>query len=283
MAREYHLEPISNVAVAIAYDGGDFYGYARQNVLRSVQGSFEEALATLADGPFKTAVAGRTDRGVHALSQVVSASFAQEQKFDLAKVQRSLDRLTPRSISIISVKEAPAEFHARFSAVARRYRYLISSAPLELPHDRRISWNLGASIDVSALVSASAILVGEHDFSTFCRRDPNAGSLIRLVNEVAIVKAGRNLFGFEIDANAFCHQMVRSLVGFLALVATGRRDPADFGKALRAKDRSTGENLAPPEGLFLTAVRYREPFINLNVIDDMDYPVLWKSRHPEIG
>ena len=126
-------------------------------------------------------------------------------------------------------------------------------------------------------------LLGEHDFSTFCRRDPGGASLTRRVDALAMVKVGRDLFGFEIEANAFCHQMVRSLVGFLGQVALSKRSPEDLFEALGARNRAQGQDLAPPQGLFLVGIGYREPFGALTVRHQDDYPLVWESHYSQIG
>ena len=274
---------MSNLALTIAYDGGEFSGYARQLGQYTVQGVLEDALAKLSEGGFRTAVAGRTDRGVHALCQVVSCAFVVEQRLDLAKLARSLERMTPQSISIVSIVAVPAEFHARFSASWRRYRYLLSTAAFELPHLRRLSWALGPELEISAMAGAAELLLGERDFATFCRKDPGGATLVRRVDEVAFVKLGRDLFGFEIEANAFCHQMVRAVVGYLVMVGLGERSRADFGVALGARSRRLGVNLAPPEGLFLVGIGYREPFEGVTVRHSDDFQIVWKSRCTEVG
>ncbi len=283
MAHHYDFQSVRNLALTLAYDGTEFSGYARQEGQRTVQGVLEEALAVLLPGSFRTAVAGRTDRGVHALCQVVSCAMELDHVVDLAKFRRSLEKLTPRSLSIIAVAPVDGEFHARYTAIWRRYRYLISTSSAEIPHIRNLSWSLGPGIDLDSFKRAAQMLLGEHDFTTFCRRDPGGASLTRRVDALAMVKVGRDLFGFEIQANAFCHQMVRSLVGFLGQVALSKRSPEDFLDAMAARNRARGQDLAPPEGLFLVGVGYREPFGALTVRHQGDYPLVWESHYSQIG
>lgn len=277
MPHAYHEIEARNLALTIAYDGSAFAGYARQRGdLPTVQGSLEEALSTIVGERFRTVVAGRTDRGVHALAQVVGLFLDEERPFDLSKVRKSLDSLTPSSISVLAVRSAPEEFHARFSAVWRRYRYLISSREADVPHLRRLCWHLGPDFRADPLGEAARSMLGELDFSTFCRRDPAGGSLRRRVEEVSLYSVATGLWALEIRANAFCHQMVRSLVGYLGLVAVGDKSAAAFAEALAARDRALGVTLAPPHGLYLVGVGYKEPYQDLGALDDGGFRELWR-------
>ncbi|MDA8261858.1 MAG: tRNA pseudouridine(38-40) synthase TruA [Actinomycetota bacterium] len=281
MPHAYHEIATRDLALTIAYDGTAFAGYARQKgELPTVQGALEEALVTVVGEGFRTVVAGRTDRGVHALAQVVGLSLEEERSLDLSKVRKSLDSLTPASISVLAVKAAPEGFHARFSAVWRRYRYLISSRDADVPHLRRLCWHLGPDFRAEPLAEAAPAMLGERDFSTFCRRDPGGGSLYRRVEEVSLYSVATGVWALEIRANAFCHQMVRSLVGYLGLVAVGDKPASAFADALAAADRAKGVTLAPPEGLYLVGVGYKEPYAELGTLDVGGFRELWSYTLP---
>ena len=281
MPHAYREVATRDLALTIAYEGSAFAGYARQKgELPTVQGALEEALTTVVGEGFRTVVAGRTDRGVHALAQVVGLSLEAERFFDLSKVRKSLDSLTPRSISVLAVKAAPAGFHARFSAVWRRYRYLISSREADVPHLRRLCWHLGPGFSAEPLAEAAPAMLGERDFSTFCRRDPAGGSLNRRVEEVSFYAVGTGLWALEIRANAFCHQMVRSVMGYLGLVALGSKPASSFADALAAADRAFGVTLAPPEGLYLVGVGYKEPYAEFGTLDVGGFRELWSYTLP---
>ena len=259
--RSYSVQTLSNFALEIAYDGTDFLGYAKQPGKFTVQGVLEKALClVLGTETFSTFVSGRTDKGVHALSQVVSVSIEHTVQLDLDKLVRSLEKLTPESISVARAVVVDEGFHARFSAVERRYWYFISTSEFEIPHLRRVSWNVGSSFDLGAFFAGAKTLVGEHDFSSFCRKDLNGGSLVRRVESVGLYESAVDLFVFEIRANAFCHQMVRSIVGFLTEIARGDGAYRDIEAFMNTRCRAKGANLAPPQGLFLSGINFREPY-----------------------
>ncbi|KJF18559.1 tRNA pseudouridine(38-40) synthase TruA [Acidithrix ferrooxidans] len=262
--RNYLPQEVNNLAIEFAYDGSAFSGYARQHDQVTVQGDLEAALRAVLGDSFRTFVSGRTDRGVHANSQFVSVVLEDPKYIDLDKFRRSIERLTSASIAIRAVWSMPEDFHARFSAVARRYRYCLLTGDFALPMERRAGWHIGSPLDRDALFAAASYLVGEKNFATFCRADPNGGSLNRRVSEVSVFETDRDHIHIEIEANAFCHQMVRALVGYLVKVALGNATPWDFSRALDAQDRSKGVDLAPPYGLFLIMVRFEERFEFLN-------------------
>ena len=236
----------------IAYDGSEFKGFARQEGLRTVQGELESALATVLETAIETSVAGRTDSGVHARGQVVS--FRYEGEVDLARLPRSLNGLVGPEVSVHSVSMAPDGFNARFSATWRRYRYLIGIGPSGDPLTRAFVWQVGRGLDVEAMRSAGAAFVGEHDFSSFCR-STEGSSNVRRVTELTIDEED-GLLRIWVQANAFCHQMVRSVVGYLYDVGRGFSDGELVGEVIAARDRGAVATVAPPHGLTLWAVGY---------------------------
>jgi tRNA pseudouridine38-40 synthase len=238
--------------IDLAYDGTGFRGYARQEGLRTVQGELEGALATLLGGSVETAVAGRTDAGVHARGQV--ASFDAEP-IDTGAITRSLNGILGPEIAVRAVTEADTDFHARFSAKSRRYRYTIDQRAAAEPLDRNRVWAVGRRLDVAAMAVVAGELAGEHDFSSFCRSVEDRSN-VRLVTEARWEEEGSDLIHFWIQANAFCHQMVRSLVGFAYDVGRGFSDPAATGAVIAARDRAGVATVAPPHGLTLWEVDY---------------------------
>ena len=236
----------------VAYDGSGFSGYARQAGLRTVQGELESALAVALRTAIDTSVAGRTDAGVHARGQVVS--FEYEGDVDLVRLPRSLNGIVGPEVSVRSASMVPEGFNARFSATWRRYRYLIDMGPSPDPLMRGFVWHIGRPLDVEAMRSAGAAFVGEHDFSAFCR-SVEGSSNVRRVTELAIGE-GDGLLRTWVQANAFCHQMVRSIVGYLYDVGRGFSDGARVGEVISAGDRGALATVAPPHGLTLWAVGY---------------------------
>lgn len=236
----------------IAYDGSGFHGYARQTGQRTVQGDLEAALQTLLKEEVKTAVAGRTDAGVHARHQVVS--FAHAGGIDTASFARSLRGLVAPQIAVLEMTVVPDDFSARFSATSRRYRYRIDTRPAHDPLERAFVWHVGRSLDVTAMSEAAASFLGEHDFTSFCRSIEGKSNVRRLTR--LEVEESDGLLDVWAEANAFCHQMVRSLVGHLYDVGRGFSDPSRASEVLTALDRSAVATVAPPHGLTLWEVRY---------------------------
>ena len=253
-----------HLRLLVAYDGTDFHGFAENAGVRTVGGELRSALTTVLGSPVELTCAGRTDAGVHARGQVVSVRGELDAaSVDRERLRASLVGMLGPEVVVRSVDVAPAGFDARFSATGRTYRYRILDRPDPDPFLARQVWWIPESLDVGAMGAAAGELLGEHDFSTFCRRpkgDPDA-SLVRRVEEAAFRREdgegdGPGVLRFEITASAFCHQMVRSVVGLLAEVGRGRRSVADVARALEARDRAHLPTLAPPRGLTLWSVRY---------------------------
>lgn len=238
--------------IDLAYDGTGFHGYARQPDVRTVQGDLETALGHHA-GPVETFVAGRTDKGVHAAGQVVS--FGADDELDVAGVRRSLNRQLGPEIAILDMSEAPADFHARFSATGRSYRYLVLDREPPDPFLARTSWHYGRRLDEAAMNQAAAAFAGEHDFASFCRKAGDR-STVRLVRRASWVRERADLLAFEVEASSFCHQMVRSFVALCVEVGRGRVEAERVGAILAARDRHAAKGAAPPHGLTLVAVQY---------------------------
>lgn len=236
----------------VAYDGSGFNGYARQEGLRTVQGELESALATYLKTPVATAVAGRTDAGVHARAQVVS--FQYEGQVELTRLRRALNGIVGPEVSVRQVSLMPDDFNARFSAIWRRYRYWLDTRPAPDPLYRHTVWHVGRQLDVEAMTATASAFVGEHDFSSFCRSVEGASNT-RRVGEVSL-EAVDGLIDIWVEANAFCHQMVRSIVGYLYDVGRGFSDGSLVGEVIAAQDRSSVATVAPPHGLILWEVGY---------------------------
>lgn len=241
--------------VDLSYDGSGFHGFARQaGGIRTVQGSMEEALARVLREDVDLTVAGRTDTGVHARHQVVS--FEAGREMDPRKIARALTSLLGPEIVATGAWVVPDGFSARFDAVWRAYRYRILVGPTPDPLRRHTVWHVDHALDVDAMDRAARGFVGSYDFASFCRRREGAGTE-RTVYESGVDDDG-DLVVFAIRARAFCHQMVRSITGFLVDVGRGRRSPDDVAPALAARDRSAAPSPAPPTGLVLWEVGYPE-------------------------
>ncbi len=245
---------VSVIKLTLAYDGTDFRGWARQPRVRTVQDVVEDTLARMLGEPPSLSVAGRTDAGVHAAGQV--ASFPAPDEVDPVRVQRMLNGVLGPEVVCLDARQMPDGFDARFSATGRRYLYRLDRADLPGPFDARFVWYRPGELAVGRMRAAARILVGEHDFGSFCRTPERPGaSTVRDLRRLTVRATGTRL-EVRAEANAFLHQMVRSLVGTLVAVGEGKLEPDAMGEVLRAKDRSAAGPVAPAHGLTLLRVTY---------------------------
>lgn len=198
-------------------------------------------------------VAGRTDTGVHARHQVVS--FSATRDVPVSQVRRATTSMLGPEVVATGCVQVPAGFSARFDATSRTYRYHVLDSEVADPLRRHTTWHVPAHLDVAAMNRAAGEFVGEHDFATFCRRK-DGRSTIRTVYEAGVRRESDDTVVFEIRAKAFCHQMVRSLTGFLVEVGRGRRPADAVVELLAARDRAVVPSPAPPAGLVLWHVEY---------------------------
>lgn len=254
---------VNRVKLVLAYDGTDFHGFAAQPGVRTIGGELSDSLETMFGDVPEMICAGRTDAGVHAWGQVVHFEVEQAllARYDMNRFARSLNRQLGPEIVVRDAVVVPNDFHARFSATQRIYRYKILLAPNNVPFSRHAHWWIPGSLDTDAMQASCEIILGEHDFSTFCRK-PKSEEVVSLVRHIDSAQwtvrecdTGLEL-QFEIAGNAFCHQMVRSLTGYIVEIGRGNRSLDEFDYALEARDRQFGAPLAPPQGLCLWEVRY---------------------------
>ena len=243
--------------VDLAYDGAGFAGWARQPGQRTVQGTVEEALATVLRAPVGLTVAGRTDAGVHATGQVAHADVPGEAWSAVAgTLVRRLAGVLPADVRVTAVAPAAPGFDARFSALFRRYAYRVTDAPWGADPMRRhdtLGWPRPLGLD--ALRAAAGGLLGEHDFAAFCKRREGAGT-VRTLHRLDWARRPDGVLVATVQADAFCHMMVRGLVGALLAVGEGRR-PVDWpASLLDSRERSGAVAVAPAHGLALVQVGY---------------------------
>ncbi|GLU49321.1 tRNA pseudouridine(38-40) synthase TruA [Nocardiopsis ansamitocini] len=243
----------------ISYDGTDFSGWAHQPGLRTVQGTLQEALARVLRLEQEAAIgcAGRTDAGVHARGQVAEVAIpARLWAEEGDRLLRRLAGVLPPDVRVRAVGRAPEGFSARFSPLFRRYVYRVSDAPGGVDPLRRndVLWHRHP-LDVDLMNRAAAKLLGEHDFAAYCRRREGA-STIRELQRVEWEREGEHLYAGTVQADAFCHNMVRALVGALLAVGDGRRGPDWPAEVLSARVRDSSVHVVSPRGLSLEEVRY---------------------------
>jgi len=243
----------------VAYDGGAFHGFAEQPGVRTVAGVLREAIERVVRHPVEITCAGRTDRGVHAWGQVISLDV--DAGCDLVGLQRSLVKLCGPDVVVREATEAAPDFNARFSATGRTYRYTVLNRPVPDPFLARTAWHVVPPLDRELLALACDPFIGEHDFSAFCRRpkpgpDGQPVSLVRRVRRAAWTDLGEGVLRLEIEATAFCHQMVRSIVGTIVAAGHSQVRAGDILGILRGGDRARAAPIAPPQGLCLWHVGY---------------------------
>jgi tRNA pseudouridine38-40 synthase len=242
--------------LTIAYDGAPFAGWQSQAGGNTVQDIIETALARVAQTPIRLHGAGRTDAGVHALGQVAHFDAPAESRMTAAEWQRALNGTLPPAVRIFRARRARADFHARFQAAGKIYRYDLCTAPVLPPHLFRRAWHMPHPLDIAALRAALDLFVGSHDFRSFAanRRSP-VSDPVRCIEAIRIAQSGASL-RLTFEGNGFLYKMVRMLAGAGIRVAQGREETGTL-RELLANPRSEGWTfVAPADGLYLVRVRY---------------------------
>ncbi len=240
-----------NYKLILEYDGSHFHGWQVQPGLRTVQGELEAAIATLTGEKVRVNCAGRTDRGVHALGQVVN--FQLQESWSPERMLVGLNGITGRDVAVIAAEVVPDSFHARFDALARQYVYQICLRPLAVGRQYRFYCKF--PLDLQAMKEASQCLLGEHAFEAFSQKSPDEKHYLSRVERVEW-EDHDGLLTFRIRANRFLHHMVRLIVGTLIQVGRGKLTPEEFAKILADRNRNHIGFAAPPHGLFLERVFY---------------------------
>jgi tRNA pseudouridine38-40 synthase len=244
---------MSRIALGLEYDGSRFLGWQTQPGGGTVQDALQPALAAIAGTSVEVTGAGRTDRGVHARLQVVH--FDTEAKRPSSAWVRGVNALLPDSVAVLWSHEVPDDFHARYSARARTYRYELLNRPVRAALEAQYVGWFHLPLDVEKMRAAAALLAGEHDFSAFRSSECQAKSPVRTIDRFEITRQGETIH-FVVRANAFLHHMVRNLVGTLVYVGKGKHPPEWVTELLRSKDRTKSAPTFGPEGLYLEKIDY---------------------------
>lgn len=241
------------IALGVEYDGRPYCGWQSQPNGMTVQDNLQQALTQIAAMPVSVNAAGRTDTGVHALEQVVH--FETEAVRPLTAWVRGVNALLPDSIAVRWAHVVPDEFHARFSAQGRSYRYLLINRPVRSAvYAGRAGW-FHQPLDIALMQEAAQYLLGEHDFSAFRAAECQAKSPVKCLSRVDIYQDGEMLV-FDLAANAFLHHMVRNLVGCLVYVGKGKYPPLWLAQVLACRERSLAAPTFSPDGLYLRHIKY---------------------------
>lgn len=254
---DFSSESATRFRLVISYDGTDFHGWAAQRNLRTVEGELARVLGHLTGDHVELTCAGRTDAGVHARGQVAHFDSFNAGELSVRRINRAL----PADVRVLEYAAIADEFDARFAALWRRYSYTVSDDPRGPdPMQRRYQLDLPAELDIDAMNHAAAYLVGEHDFTSFCKLKEH-GTTIRAIEELQWERRIDATSGFRVAvmsvrADAFCHSMVRSLAGALVAVGQRRRSISYPREALEKRSRDAGVTVLPPHPLVLEEVGY---------------------------
>ncbi|HHF7373282.1 tRNA pseudouridine(38-40) synthase TruA [Legionella bozemanae] len=245
------------IALVLEYDGSQYHGWQAQTGLHTVQQAVEHALSKVADSPISVVCAGRTDTGVHATNQVIH--------FDCNKVRsirawiHGVNSFLPKDICVKWGRDLPEEFHARYSATARRYRYIIYNNAIRPALLRsNVTWQY-RQLDHRLMHQAAQLLLGENDFTSFRSVECQSNTPMRNIHNLQVSRMG-DLVMIDITANAFLHHMVRNIAGVLIAVGSGKHPVSWVDEVLKAKDRRLGAETAPAYGLYLVQVTYPQEF-----------------------
>jgi len=245
---------LRNIRLVLEYDGTDLCGWQRQANGPTVQQHLEEALARMLAHEVRVSGASRTDAGVHARGQV--ASFRTERPIPLHGFRLGLNALLPPSIAVVDAAEVPDDFHPRFSATGKLYRYTLLARRDRAPRWRHRAWHRARPLDLDAMHAASRALLGEHDFAAFRASGCTARTTVRRIDAIDLARPDPELVTLEVRGNAFLRNMVRIIAGTLVEVAEGRRPAGEVAEILASCDRTRAGQTAPAQGLELVAVYY---------------------------
>jgi tRNA pseudouridine38-40 synthase len=244
-----------NIKLTVAYDGTGYKGWQFQKNGRTVQEELEKAIKKVFGKVHRVIAASRTDAGVHARQQTVNFKIPEDISIPVGKIPEALNAYLPGGIAVTEAKKVPAEFHSRFDAKNKLYRYYIVNSRKRDPFTEKYAWRIPYPIDVPLMKKEARELVGRHDFKSFQAKDKRERSSVRRISKLRLTRKGSSLI-IDIEADGFLYNMVRNIVGTLVDIGRGYLPEGSMRKILREKDRTKAGPTAPAKGLFLTEVRY---------------------------
>ncbi|MEN6371211.1 MAG: tRNA pseudouridine(38-40) synthase TruA [Armatimonadota bacterium] len=242
-----------NIKVVVEYDGTDYFGFQKQPGMRTIQGELECVLTRITKEPISVYGAGRTDAGVHAEGQVIN--FKTGGTIPTKNIVVALNSMLPKDIVAKDASEVPGEFHSRYSAKSRVYKYVVLNDVIPSAISGRFVWCFPYKLDETVMNRAAEALLGVHDFTSFSAAGADTPHRVREMKKLTVHRSGKHII-FDIEANAFLHSMARIIVGTLTDVGQGRLESKDITRILEAKDRRLAGKTAPPSGLSLMEVTY---------------------------
>lgn len=251
------------IALGIEYNGKNYHGWQSQESVNSIQQEVEAALSKVADSPISVTAAGRTDRGVHAKHQIVH--FDSPVHREPSAWVRGTNTYLPNDIAILWAQEVDEDFHARYSATARRYEYLIYNHPVRSALWHQLATWHYAPLNIAAMQAGAKHLIGEHDFNAYRSIECQSKTSVRELIHLNITR-DKEMIVVDVKANAFLHHMVRNIVGVLLPIGEGKASPDWAKEVLESKTRCEGGVTAKPDGLYLVEVTYPNPIPNNNVM-----------------
>lgn len=262
--------------LTLAYDGSAYVGWQRQTNGQSIQSCLESALAPFNSESVTLVGAGRTDAGVHALAQVASVRLSHS--IAPAALLRAANARLPADIRVLVAEVVPDDFHARFSATDKTYRYRLLGGAVASPFERRYGWHVSPRLDYTAMAAAGRLLVGEHDFAAFQAIGGDVRTTTRTIFDLNVGPPAAGVWSttgqsagtvaaIDVRGSGFLRHMVRIIVGTLVEVGLGKRDPASVADAIRLAVRPAAGQTAPPQGLFLVRVGFGHPRAEIDLSD----------------
>lgn len=248
----------NNIVLEIAYEGTQFLGWQKTMMGSSIEGTLQFVIEQILQHPVTLQAASRTDAGVHAKGQIVNFFTPKQLNFDQFK--KSLNALLPKSIIVLNVFKAPASFHPTLSSAGKEYRYYVCNGVTQLPWHQNFSWHTYYPLDLEKMKKASLLLLGTHDFGSFCnvKKNETYTNTVRTLSSIEISSLEEMRLCFKIIGTSFLYKMVRNIVGTLVYIGRGKLTLCDLSKLLKTTDRTQAGITAPSCGLFLTKVFYDE-------------------------